>query len=223
MENVDNSGKAHDDARILSCAAAKARLVRRPVSKALLLLRVALACAHSARPEECRRLIHEVALLCRGLKQPDSSLVTLRIALCWATLGELELAEKAFEEVIQVLNNTRGLIDGHGILFSLAQTFCEIGWVERALSLGDRLCDPLGDPVTVDVYQDSIFVAVSRHLMRSGNLVEALGTAERIRNRSARASEVADILMVCADRRDLRQQAQDVLLKVCSQTEEEST
>ena len=201
--------------RILTCASANARKIKRPTSKAMLLLRIAQTHAERGHLSECKQLIDEVTILCERLKQPDVSLVLCKLALCHAKSGEFEMAHSKMLKVREFFDGPVAAIEGHGILYALVETYCEIGWKEKALTLIDRLNDPLRDAIVNDILHDTVLGGVARQCLKDGDFVSALGVIERMRNGSSRASEVVELILKMSGRDALTTKEQEVITALC--------
>lgn len=192
--------------RLLSHAAVLARTVRRRLSSGSLLVQIAGHLAGGARAADFAHAIREVQAMSEKMEQPDRALLTIDIGKCLASNGDVPSAEKIFAEVTATAGGMHDLVQSHGLLFRLAEAYCDLQWHGRALSLADRL--------TEDVHKNGVLAAISRKCIEAGNLILAFEAIQRMSNPSAKASQIVNIILSSLQRQNISEADYQMLQQI---------
>lgn len=169
-----------------------ARKVRRPVSRALLLLKISRSFAGS---DEVASMLQDVREIAKKLDDPDHGILLTELGTCLALRGDVAGAEAAFAEVEALGAWRQDAVASHGLLFRLAEAYCDLKWYPKALELANR--------TTEEMHKVGILVALSRKYVEAGDLACACDVIRLIPNPSSRASELTCLIVRATNKRDI--------------------
>lgn len=183
-----------------------ATTVRMPSARALLLSRIARFCAKHHRVDAAERIVTEIMAISEKVKEPFKAVVKIEIGYCFGMMGLKDRSEEVFCQVLAAVKERSSVVENSGILFRLAEVYCDLKLHERALTMVETIADTVSDAITVDMYRDTVLTAVSRKYLESGDGVSAIETLKRVGCQSTKALEVVGIFLNLLEKGDTSEQ-----------------